>query len=494
MNDAELLRDFARRGDQAAFAEVARRHGGLVFAAARRQLGGDRHRAQEVTQVVFLTLAKNAARVAGHPAVAAWLYRCTRHAVAKARRGDYRRGVREAAAAQLAEAGEPGVVEWARVEPVLDEAMERLGETDRRAVLLRFFEGWTYAEVGAALGVGENAARMRTERALEKLKSALERRGVTSTAAALGGALASYAAPAAPAGVLTAVNGVLGAVGATGAGVIFLMMNVTKYAACVAAGLLVGGVGVGLWTRSAEPRPVVANTPLVRVAGTTANTDGLAADRARLERENAALREKLATARERANTDGEAAALDRARLEELRRPMELDVISSTLRAKLKPGESVVTGGALMPGGDGRRLFVFGRPEQQTKQGKSAVAFQGKIVQLSDEAAKSVGLEGLMTNAANTLQHGEVWAPGEEEAVMERLYAYAKTKGGVDVMSAPTITPLSGDEGSILIGDSISTKVRPVAQADGNIDLEMRVELANVPETAGQEKPTGTAAR
>lgn len=493
MNDAELLRKYAHTGDQATFAEVVRRHAGLVLAAALRQLGGNHHRAQEVTQVVFLTLAKNAARVAGHPVIAAWLYRCTRHAVAKARREDHRRVVREATAAQLAEAGELGVVEWARVEPVLDDAMERLGETERRAVLLRFFEGRTYAEVGAALDLGENAARMRTERALEKLKNALERHGVTSTAAALGGALASYAAPAAPAGVLTAVNGVLGAAGATGAGAIFLIMNVAKYSACVAAGLLVGGVGVGLWTRSAEPQPVVANTPVARVAGTNANTDGLAADKARLERENAALREKLAAVRERASTDGEAAVLDRERLEELRRPMSRDVISSTLRAKLKPGESVVTGGALLPGGDGRRLFIFGRPEQQTKQGKATVTFQGRIVTLSDEAAKSVGLEGLMTNSANTLQHGEVWAPGEEAAVMERLSAHARTKGGVDVLNSPQITTLSGGEGSILVGDSFRTKVLPVIQADGGIDLEMRVEVANVPETAGQEKPTGKAA-
>ena len=136
-----------------------------------------------------------------------------------------------------------GDAEWSRLRPVLDEGMDELGEREREAVLLRFFEGRAFAEIGATLRVSEDAARMRVERALEKLRAVLARRGVTSTGAALGVVLAQQAVVAAPAGLVgsvvsTAVGAAAG--GATGAlGFIQLMTN-TKLAVGVAGLLAVG--------------------------------------------------------------------------------------------------------------------------------------------------------------------------------------------------------------------------------------------------------------
>ena len=120
------------------------------------------------------------------------------------------------------------VADWERLRPVIDEAMDRLGDDDRQAVLLRFFEGKSFSDVGAKLRLTDNTARMRVERALDKLRALLERRGVTSTTAALAAALANQAVVAAPAGLAAAVTGTALAGAAAGAGQLFSIMSITK--------------------------------------------------------------------------------------------------------------------------------------------------------------------------------------------------------------------------------------------------------------------------
>ena len=90
---------------------------------------------------------------------------------------------------------------WLRVRPLIDDALLALPEKDRAAVLLRYFEGRPFAEIGAALELEENAARMRIERALDRLQGALAKRGITSTTATLASVLAVPAGLAAPAGL-----------------------------------------------------------------------------------------------------------------------------------------------------------------------------------------------------------------------------------------------------------------------------------------------------
>lgn len=249
-DDAELLRRYAEGKSEEAFAELVRRNLGLVYHAALRQCGGDAHRAEDVAQMVFTDLARKAGSLPRDRVLVGWLYTSTRYAAAQAVRTEVRRQQREQAAHLMddvltANGGEAVPVEWENVRPVIDEALHALGERDREAVLLRFFEGRAFAEVGAKLAVSEDAARMRVDRALEKMRAILARHGVTSTTAALGVALAGQSGVAAPAGLAAVVTGAALTGAAAGGGVViavsFMTLNSLKIS--LAAAVVLAGVG-----------------------------------------------------------------------------------------------------------------------------------------------------------------------------------------------------------------------------------------------------------
>ncbi len=204
-DDAELLRRYARDRSDAAFAALVQRHTALVYSAALRQVGGDRALAQDISQSVFIDLARKAHALADRPLLASWLYTSTRFAALKALRGRHRRHLREqeAYAMQALENDSLSAADWDKLRPLLDSALCNLAEHDRAPILLRYFEGQPYAAMGQKLGIPENSARMRAERALEKLRLALSSQGITSTAAALGLALSTRAVAAPPAGLAT---------------------------------------------------------------------------------------------------------------------------------------------------------------------------------------------------------------------------------------------------------------------------------------------------
>ena len=200
MNDLELLQRYSETGCEAAFAELVKRYVDLVYSAAVRQVSGDVHLAQDVTQSVFIDLARKAASFSSRTILTGWLYTSTRFSAAKAVRSERRRQAREQEAFTMQElSGQPTPEpNWEELRPVLDEAMHELNERERNAVLLRYFEGRHLSEVGATLGLSEDAARMRVARALEKLRGLLAKRGVKASAAALAGLLATQSISAAP--------------------------------------------------------------------------------------------------------------------------------------------------------------------------------------------------------------------------------------------------------------------------------------------------------
>ncbi len=226
--DIACLKKFADEQSEGAFRELVKGRINFVYGVALRQVGGDSHLAQEVAQNVFIDLARKAQSLATRPNLTGWFYTSTRFAASKALRSRVRRLNHETEAHVMNEilSDDPGPkVAWNELGPVLDAAMDELNENDREAILLRYFEGRAFAEVGAAIGLAENAARMRVDRALEKLRERLGRHGITSTAAALGGAIAAQPAVAAPAGLAVAVaeaslaglaTGGVGAAGAAG--------------------------------------------------------------------------------------------------------------------------------------------------------------------------------------------------------------------------------------------------------------------------------------
>ena len=164
MEDHQLLADYARTGSEAAFSLLVKRHVGFVHAVARRQLNDDAL-AADVAQAVFLLLARKAGSFGSRSVLVGWLFRTTRFVASRALRAEIRRQRREQQAVSMQElhSSDP---HWNRLSPELDEAVARLGETDRNALLLRFAEGRNHREVGAALGLSEEAAKKRVNRAL----------------------------------------------------------------------------------------------------------------------------------------------------------------------------------------------------------------------------------------------------------------------------------------------------------------------------------------
>ncbi len=191
-DDAALLRRFVVERSEAAFAELVQRYVNLVYRAALRRTGGDLHPSADVTQIVFTALAGNARRLSPDTVLGAWLHTATREA--------------RAYAMETSSENVRADPDWEQVRPVLDEAIDELPALDRTSLVLRFFECRTYSEIGAVLQISEDAARVRTDRALDKLRTRLSRNGVTSTATALSIVISSEPLIAAPAGLAASLT------------------------------------------------------------------------------------------------------------------------------------------------------------------------------------------------------------------------------------------------------------------------------------------------
>ncbi len=250
--DAELISRYAADQSEAAFAELTRRHVDLVYSAALRLVNGDVHSAQDVTQQVFTEVARQAKRLARHPALVGWLYTTTRLMALRMNRTEQRRKAREQEANTMNELlhNDSPPADWNQLRPVIEDAMHELDDKDRHAVLLRFFQNKTLNEVGAALNLTENAARMRVERALDKLRGKLARRGVTTTASALAAAVAANAVQAAPAGFAATLSAAAVAGGAVQASTLIAATKtiaMTTLQKTIVAAALTAAVGTGIY-------------------------------------------------------------------------------------------------------------------------------------------------------------------------------------------------------------------------------------------------------
>ncbi len=254
MDDLTLLRKYAASHSETAFETLVSRYIRLVYSAALRQTR-DPRLAEEVTQVVFIILAKKARRMSDQTILSGWLFKTTRFvALAQIRAAARRRQYKQESLMQSEEPLNIPQPIWDQISPLLDEALAQLGEKDRQAVLLRFFEDKGLAEVGSSLGTGEDAARMRINRALEKLRAFFSKRGVSSTTAIIAGAISTNSVQAAPVALAKSVTAVAVIQGATAGGSTLTLIK--------------GALKIMAWSKAKTA--IAVSACLLLTAGTTA--------------------------------------------------------------------------------------------------------------------------------------------------------------------------------------------------------------------------------
>jgi RNA polymerase sigma factor (sigma-70 family) len=258
-DDIELLKKYAAENSDAAFAALVERHVSLVYSVALRSVGNS-HAAEEITQAVFIILARKAKKFSGKTVLTGWLYQTARLTAANFLRTEIRRAQREQEAHMQSLSNDPETETWTQIAPLLDDAISKLGEKDRNAILLRYFENKSAREMADVLRVDEPAAQKRVTRAVEKLRAFFAKRGVALSAAAIAGAVSAHSVQAAPVALTFSVVAVVKGSAATAStmtlvkGTLKVMTWIKlKFAAGVAAVLVAGGVVIASIAVPASP-------------------------------------------------------------------------------------------------------------------------------------------------------------------------------------------------------------------------------------------------
>ena len=252
-NDQDLIREYANGGSDAAFSELARRYVDLVYTAALR-LVRDSALAEDVSQGVFLALARNCKNLGRTARLPGWLHQTTHHLAANAVRSEVRRRAHEREAAAMNEltsaSHEP---DWEMIAPQLDSALLELSEVDRDALLRRYFQRQPAREMAHFLGISDVAAQKRVNRAVDRLRQVLNRRGLAVGSQVLVGLILANGVQSAPAGLAASISAVTAAGAcvpiANGlAGIKFLFMTTFQKTVLTASILAASGLAFTRFT------------------------------------------------------------------------------------------------------------------------------------------------------------------------------------------------------------------------------------------------------
>jgi RNA polymerase sigma factor (sigma-70 family) len=288
--DNALLARWLQTDSENDFAELVQRHLGMVHSAALRVVNGDQHLAEDITQTVFADLARKARSLRDRPSLAGWLHTSARYAAMTLLRGEHRRRQREHEALSMQPTLSPATTDWAELRPVIDGAVGDLSAKDREALLLRYFENRSHREIGELLGLNDNAARMRVERALDKVRRLLAKRGVTSSASGLAAALLAHATLGATSLTAAQITATALTTVAAGSSFTFLhLMTATQLKTGLAAIAVIAGLSVPI---------VVQNHAIADLQAKNADLSAQLPQIAKLEGDNARLHGQMADSAE----------------------------------------------------------------------------------------------------------------------------------------------------------------------------------------------------
>ncbi|HTI70281.1 MAG TPA: RNA polymerase sigma factor [Candidatus Limnocylindria bacterium] len=249
-DDTTLLRRYAQEGDESAFTELVQRHVNLVWGAACR-ITQDPDLAKDVSQTVFADLARKATKLPSHTIVAGWLYRSATLAAQTAVRTNSRRARREELAMMQSPPSQDANSNAGQVlQPYVDQALDALPEADRDAVLLRYFSGLNFTQIGDATGTSDDAAQKRVSRALDKLRHHFVQRGIDLSQGAVAAGLSLAAAQAAPPEIATLFAAKAIATATSGTLIASLTAMKTSFIVAGATAAIVVSSGFAAWEYS----------------------------------------------------------------------------------------------------------------------------------------------------------------------------------------------------------------------------------------------------
>jgi RNA polymerase sigma factor (sigma-70 family) len=247
LDDGTLLRQFVENHSDEAFAALVTSHVNLVYSVALRYVGNP-HDTEEITQAVFIILAKRAARLREVKALSSWLFQTTRLTANNFVRSEIRRHRREQEAHMESILNESETAVWLRIAPLLDTAVAGLREKERQAIVLRFYEGKNLRDIGTVLGTSEDAAEKRVSRSLEKLRKFFTKRGVTLSSVAIAGVISANSVQAAPVGLAATISATAAKGTVVGGSTLTLVKGALKIMAWtkMKTGIVVGTTAIAL--------------------------------------------------------------------------------------------------------------------------------------------------------------------------------------------------------------------------------------------------------